>query len=277
MALALPVWLALELAPAKYATMQDARSVTEAVDLFKQAGFDPQAVRHGRYESIPRVYFATLPHDLNAVQDIDLRKAVFVSVVLPHVLQANERIRSDRQRLIRIRADIKAEKTLRGRDRRWLDDLARRYKTKPMDTEALLRRVDIVPPRLAMAQSAQESGWGTSRFARSGNALFGQHAPPGENAIKARKAEGVALRAFDTIQGSVHGYVHNLNTHRAYRGFRDMRADMRARGERIDGHLLAATLGAYSEEGVLYVQRLRSMMQIPAVASSRNVRLGTAN
>jgi Bax protein len=276
-AIALPVWIATLLAPGKYERMHAPNSVSAIVALFKGAGFDPQAVGRAGFESIPPVFVSQLPNDLKAVNDVDLRKSIFVSVVLPHVLQENERIRRDRERLQRIRRDIAAERELRQRDRRWLDRLAVRYKTKPMDIEDLLKRVDIVPPRLAVAQAAQESGWGTSRFAHQGNALFGQHAPVGDRAIEAKKAAGVALRAFENIYGSVRGYIHNLNTHRAYRAFRDMRASMRESGSIIDGHALADALKRYSEEGTLYVDRLRSIMQQPAVAGVRNVRLSPVN
>lgn len=272
-ALALPVWIATALVPGKYERMHAPGSVAATVDLFKEAGFDPQAVGKPGFETIPPVFVSALPSDLREVNDLDLRKSVFVSVVLPHVLQENARIRRDRERLQRLRREIRAERDLRPRDRRWLENLAARYKTKPMDVETLLRRVDIVPPRLAVAQAAQESGWGTSRFAHQGNALFGQHAPVGDRAIEAKKAAGVALRAFETLYGSVRGYIHNLNTHRAYRGFRDMRATMRARGTGIDGHALAEALKRYSEEGALYVDRLRTIMLSPVVAGVRNVRL----
>lgn len=277
LALALPVWLATALVPGKYDRMHAPSSVAATVDLFKDAGFDPKVVGRAGFESIPPVFVSRLPEDLKSVNDLDLRKSVFVSIVLPHVLQENERITRDRERLLRIRRDIRAKRDLRPRDRRWLDQLAERYKTKPMDIVGLIKRVDIVPPRLAVAQAAQESGWGTSRFARQGNALFGQHAPVGERAIEAKKAAGVALRAFENIYGSVRGYIHNLNTHRAYRAFRDMRASRRESGGIIDGHALADALTRYSEEGTLYVDRLRSIMQQPAVAGVRNVRLFPVN
>lgn len=270
----LPICLAIVLVPSGFVRMQSVSTVDQAVDLFKRAGFDPRAAVQKGIGNMPPVFVASLPRDIDGLDDGELRKALFVSIVLPHVLQANDRIGAERERLLRIRDAVRAEKTLSNRDRRWLDSLAARYRTRPNEIDTLLRRVDIVPPQLAVAQAVQESGWGTSRFARTGNALFGQHAPVSEgNAIAAKKAEGVALRAFDTIYGSVRGYIHNLNTHPAYRRFRTMRAQMRANGGRIDGHALAAALSSYSEEGEVYVARLRSLMQIRAVAASRDAKL----
>jgi Bax protein len=219
------------------------------------------------------VFLASLPDDLISIPDTDQRKAVFVTVVLAHVLWANERLRADRARIKRLQRANLAEKPMRTRDRKWLSRMAKTYRTKPMAFDEMLRRVDVVPPRLAVAQAAQESGWGTSRFARAGNALFGQHAPVGEGAITAKGDAAVGMKAFKTIQRSVLGYMQNLNSHRAYSGFWDMRAEMRSTGRPMDSLALAGSLGRYSEEGALYVDRLRTIMRMPEVAAARGARL----
>ena len=268
----LPVCLAVALVPADISRMHTVSSTLKAIDLFKRAGFDPRASGPGSIGSIPRLFLASLPGDMPDLQDAGTRKAVFVSIVLPHVLHENERLLADRKRLLRLQVALSANRHVSRRDRRWLEGQAGRYGTAP-EPAALLAHVDIVPPRLAVAQAAQESGWGTSRFAQAGNALFGQHAPPGIDAIAAEKASGVSLRAFADLRGSVRGYMHNLNTHRAYRGFRRLRAQMRARGDGIDGHALAGTLGAYSEERGVYIERLRRIMTTPEVAMTREAAL----
>lgn len=275
----LPACLAVALVPNDIHRMKDVRSVSQAIDLFKKEGFDPQEALRDDTDVIPPVFVANLPQDLKNVSDTDLRKSVFVAIVLPHVLRANATIMASRKRLLRIVHAEKNGKPPGRRDRRWLERLADRYDTKPDDVTTLLHRVDIVPPSLAVAQAAQESGWGTSRFARVGNALFGQHADPGTatDAVAARKAEGVALHAFDTLYGSVKAYIHNLNTHAAYRRFRAMRAAMRREDKPLDSHKLAAALEPYSEEGAAYVNRLRTLMRMPAVAASKNIHLATAN
>lgn len=250
-----------------------ADTVREAIDAFKEEGFDPEAALKEGATRIPQIFLAELPDDLRSVENVDRRKAVFVAIVLPHVLQANKRLRQDRTRLERLRRADLAEKSLRRRDRKWLARMAKVYRTRPMAFDELLRRVDVVPPRLAIAQAVQESGWGTSRFARLGNALFGQHAPVGAGAIQARGDNAVAMKAFATIHLSVLGYMRNLNSHRAYREFRDTRAIMRRAGRPIDAMILADSLGRYSEEGGLYVARLKSIMQLPEVAAARGARL----
>lgn len=250
-----------------------ADTVAEAVDLFKDEGFNPEVALKAGGAKIPPVYLASLPDDLKSVRDTDRRKAVFVTVVLAHVLWANDRLREDRARIERLQKAHLAERVLRGRDRKWLARMTQKYRTKPMAFDELLRRVDVVPPRLAVAQAAQESGWGTSRFARTGNALFGQHAPVGEGSITAKGDAAVGLKAFATIQRSVLGYMQNLNRHRAYRQFRNIRARMRRDGHPMNAMILAGSLAQYSEEGVLYVERLRTIMRMPEVAAARGAKL----
>tara|TARA_R110000868_G_scaffold39376_4_gene137131 strand:+ start:53163 stop:54044 length:882 start_codon:yes stop_codon:yes gene_type:complete len=272
----LPVWLAHSLVSESRSrgwTTISAGTVREAIDAFKNEGFDPEAAIASGVARIPKVFLAELPGDLKNVTNTDRRKALFVSIVLPHVLRANDRLREDRARLLRLQAAHRAEKTFGGRDRKWLKRLAEIYRTKPLAFEDLLLRVDVVPPRLAIAQAVQESGWGTSRFARVANALFGQHAPVGGDAITAKGDSAVALKAFATIQRSVLGYMRNLNSHQAYAQFRTMRAEMRGNGRALDAIALAGSLGRYSEEGALYVERLRTVMQMPEVAGARGARL----
>jgi Bax protein len=271
-----PVLIALSLVSSSRSGKSEittANTVAAVIDAFKDAGFDPESVLKPGEPELPPVFLASLPDDLKSVKNLDRRKALFVSIVLPHVLRVNDRIGEDRARLIRLQKALSAKRTLRTRDRKWLAQLAKTYRTRPMEMEKLLRRVDVVPPRLTIAQAVQESGWGTSRFARLGNALFGQHAPVGGSAIAAKGDVTVALKAFETIQRSVLGYMRNLNTHRAYRQFRSARAEMRDTGQPIDAVALAASLGRYSEEGTIYVERLRIIIALPEIAAAKGARL----
>jgi Bax protein len=271
-----PVLIALSLVSSSRSGKSEittANTVAAVIDAFKDAGFDPESVLKPGEPELPPVFLASLPDDLKSVKHLDHRKALFVSIVLPHVLRVNDRIGEDRARLIRLQKALSAKRTLRTRDRKWLAQLAKTYRTRPMEMEKLLRRVDVVPPRLTIAQAVQESGWGTSRFARLGNALFGQHAPVGSSAIAAKGDVTVALKAFETIQRSVLGYMRNLNTHRAYRQFRTARAEMRDTGRPIDAVALAASLGRYSEEGTIYVERLRIIIALPEIAAAKGARL----
>jgi len=140
----------------------------------------------------------------------------------------------------------------------------------PAQLSELLNRVDLMPPSLAMAQTAEESGWGTSRFADQGNAMFGQWAW-GDKAIKPeqqRAGKGnYGIAAFDSPQESVIGYMMNINTHRAYAPLRDKRAQMRSKGQKPSGMALSPSLLNYSERGQHYVDTLNSIMSYNKLAA----------
>ena len=123
--------------------------------------------------------------------------------------------------------------------------------------------VDIIPPSLAIAQSAEESGWGTSRFAREGNALFGQKTwKKGKGIVPKKRAIGkkYKVRSFEHLIDGVHSYARNLNGHFAYKIFRAKRANLRKNGLRIDWLSLADTLFSYSERGDDYIQTIKRII-----------------
>ena len=217
---------------------------------------------------VPRVFVAELPHDWRDLNDPGQRKRVFTTVLLPLVLRANEILFERRSRLLEVMAQSRKGARISARDRAWLLALAEGYDVEATEvTDKLLIKlkgmVDIVPPSLAIAQAAIESGWGTSRFAAEGNALYGQWAEEGEGAmVPAERDAGrtYAIKSFDSLQDSVLAYMHNLNTHRAYRAFRAARAKMREKDRRIAGDALARHLGAYSERGERYIRDLNAIM-----------------
>jgi len=217
-------------------------------EAFDRIGFDLDSVASGS-SPVPRVALVMLPSDLDGIGDLDARKDLFLRAFLPVVLTVNERILDDRARLIALRAKISSGGTLLGGEVQWLLALADTYDQPDMDFDALLKKVDAIPPSLALAQAIEESGWGTSRIAKGQNAMFGQF---GEDPLGAWD-----YRSFDSLTSAVESYARNLNTHRAYREFRQARSTMRNRGGNVDAFALAATLFRYSERGPLYVKNLR--------------------
>ncbi|MEQ8193286.1 MAG: glucosaminidase domain-containing protein [Rhodospirillales bacterium] len=212
---------------------------------------------------VPRISLPKLPADLDSIAEIDKRKAIFFKTVLPLVLKVNEQIRADRRRLWQIRYRQKTGMSLSPVDRLWLSVASERYKVKSADLKTLFTRIDIIPPSLALAQAAEESGWGTSRFVREGNAIFGQWTFSAERGLEPREREDGkthGVKAFDSLIESVRAYMHNLNTHRAYRDFRKTRAALRRVGAPLDGLVLATKLERYSERGWEYVLNLRSII-----------------
>ena len=238
--------------------------------------YDLDAVIIGA-DFVPRLQLASMPKNLSLINVADRKKEIFFKTVLPLVLQVNEEITTERKRLKDIRARVSSGLKIEATDKLWLAIMADRFNTKRGDIEAILSRHDVVPPSLALAQAATESAWGTSRFVREGNAMFGQWTfssskkgivPDGRTAGKTHRIE-----AFPSLMASVRSYASNLNRHRAYREFRKIRAIMRAKGGPIDGHLLAPTLHRYSERGAAYVSELQSIIEINDLRGLDNARL----
>jgi uncharacterized FlgJ-related protein len=226
--------------------------------------------------TVPRFYLATVPtrwrDEVAPNLPVDLKKRYFFLVYTPLVLKANEAIAHDRERLLELvgRADHGAD------EQAWLRALAHRYLSEPDSIDQrvldeLVLRVDAVPPSLALAQAAVESGWSTSRFAVLGNALFGQWTWNKDGITPAEQRGQLGdykIRSFATPGRSVAAYMHNLNTHRSYADFREARARIRRRGAQPTGPALAPTLTAYSEKGQEYVEMLLSMIRVNGLESA---------
>ena len=241
-----------------------ASSTGKLQDLFERIGYKLEGVRE-RGE-VPRLFIASLPADLKQMRRADLRKITFIKSILPLILHANELIEQERLRILALRDEAALGRRLAPKDIAWLTDTADRYGLNSLDFEVLLVRVDIIPPSLAIAQAAEESGWGTSRFAQEGNALFGQRAfeaHRGGIVPKDRpKGKKFKVRAFDHLIDGVKAYVHNLNSHFAYDDFRELRASLRADIGHIDGYALAGSLLRYSERGEDYINTIRLIIRV---------------
>jgi uncharacterized FlgJ-related protein len=186
------------------------------------------------------------------------------------ILHSNELILKDRKRLESIRKSVQQNATLTEMEKVWIKKLATTYKVKTFEDQEiksvldeLWLKVDIIPPSLALAQGAEESGWGTSRFAAAGNAIYGQWTW-GKNAIRPQQQRtelgNYGIAAFASLQESVSAYMLNLNTHTAYAELRTKRVELRKGGKKITGSVLSETLTKYSERGEEYVKTLQLMM-----------------
>ncbi|MGB1547657.1 MAG: glucosaminidase domain-containing protein [Alphaproteobacteria bacterium] len=213
---------------------------------------------------VPRLFLATLPGDLEAIRAVRERKRLFLQTMLPLILHVNETITEQRKRVLALTEAQQRGVRLASKDADWLRNLYAYYRVEEGNLSELLRRVDVIPPSLALAQAAEESGWGTSRFAQEGNAIFGQWTPslhrglvPLERGEEAR----YAVRSFRDLVASVRAYARNLNTHKAYRELRAKRENLRRRDVPLNGYTLAGTLQHYSERGEAYVETLRSLIR----------------
>jgi uncharacterized FlgJ-related protein len=251
------------------------RNYKDVLALFDRLGYTQKAWQVGIRE-IPRVYLADVPDTWRERSAKELsvadKKRLFFRLIAPVVLRINEMILEDRDRAKELTKRLGEGQSVRPEDQAWLTELAVKYKVlestaKRLDSDAfaeLLMRVDIVPPSLALAQAASESGWGTSRFAAQGNSLFGQWTwgkglKPTEQ--RTSKLGDYRVAAFDSTAQAAYSYALNLNTARAYRDLRVKRADLRRQGLRISGTVLADTLVNYSERGQAYVHDLKALIR----------------
>ncbi|MBC54209.1 MAG: hypothetical protein CMQ34_10300 [Gammaproteobacteria bacterium] len=221
-------------------------------------------------QPVPTDDVALLP-DFEAVTDTSTRKEAFFAFLYAYIEEENERVRETRSRLLPLAEIVRAGEPLSAVEQTELDSIVAEYRLDEADLpdreliRELLRRVDIVPMSLVMAQAANESAWGTSRFAREGNNIFGQWCfNEGCGLVPERRRSDASheVRSFGSVQGSVRAYLRNLNTHDSYAEMREMRADMRAQGRPLDSMILARGLTRYSQRGMAYVHELQDIIRV---------------
>ena len=201
----------------------------------------------------------SFPREIKMIENTKKRKEFFIQIVLPLILKENNNIRLDRKRLFSIINKINNTNL----EKKWLEKKYKQYGIPSKDLSTLKIRMDEVPVSLALAQAAKETGWGTSRFAQEGNALFGQWTWSGEGLKpkEADKDEGHKVMKFNVLQASVRAYQRNLNTHKTYKGFRLARAQLRDSGEPLDSIILSKYLDKYAETGQQYVRILQKIIE----------------
>lgn len=214
----------------------------------------------------PSVYSDSHLPELGEVADVATKKATFFGFLLPLVQTENHRILSIRLQL----ESFATLDDLNDTQLQWLTSVAQHYRIDELPGEhqqlifALLRRVDTVPPSLALAQSANESAWGGSRFAQKGNNLFGQWCfTKGCGIVPASRDKGAfhEVAVFENPGKSVESYIHNLNSNIAYKEFRRIRALQRGQQLIFSGEVLAEGLLKYSARGTEYIRELRAMIK----------------
>lgn len=191
----------------------------------------------------------------------DDKKNRFVCELLPSAIRMNEEVFKQRVEVLRLQAKQKKGVAFSKEDLEWLTDMRTAYGAQD-DTsfEALLKRVDIVPLPMLLAQAALESAWGTSRATVDLNNIFGLHARPGQPCKTGYDTHNACVRIFDSIPRSVSAYIELMNTDRNYPKFRDLRAKMRQAGDSLDSIKLLATLGSYNETPAQYIRSVREIM-----------------
>ena len=226
------------------------------IQLYEDTDYRLDDIRKNKL--VKPVALDSFPREIKMIENTKKRKEFFIQIVLPLILQENNNIRLDRNRLFNIINKINNTKI----EKKWLDKKYKQYGIPSKDLSILKIRMDEVPVSLALAQAAKETGWGTSRFAQEGNALFGQWTWSGEG-LKPKEAdenEGHKVMKFNVLQASVRAYQRNLNTHSTYKGFRLARAKLRDAGEPLDSIILSEHLNEYAETGKQYVEILKKII-----------------
>ena len=226
------------------------------LNLFEDLKYDLKNIRSG--SRVKPVYLSKLPKDLKKIKSTQKKKNTFIKIVMPLILDENNKILENRKKLFKILAK---QNNSRG-ERVWLKRRFEDYGIKNEDVTELKIRMDIVPVSIAIAQAAKESGWGTSRFALEGNAMFGQwtYGKDGIAPLKREKNKGHKILNFPILRSSVQAYKNNLNTHSGYREFRERRSELRRKNRKISGLALVDYLHNYAATGKEYTEVLKKII-----------------
>ena len=232
-------------------------SASTIEQLFKETDYNLKDVR--KTKLVKPVRLSLLPNEMKMIESTEKRKNLFIQIILPLIIEENNRIKLNRKKLFSI-----LNKNHNSNDeKKWLNEKFKHYGVLNKDLSTLKVRMDTVPVSLAIAQAAKETGWGTSRFALEGNALFGQWTWSGEG-IKPADADHNAthkIMKFKILKSSIRAYQRNLNTHSGYKEFRMARAALRDNRRNLDGLILATYLNRYAETGTEYVKIIKQIIK----------------
>jgi Bax protein len=231
-------------------------SASTIKQLFEDTGYNLNDVRKNKL--VKPVALTLLPQEIKTIENTKKRKDFFIQIILPLIIQENNNIKMDRKTLFSI--INKSNNT--NSEKQWLDKKYKQYGVRSRDLSALKIRMDEIPVSLAIAQAAKETGWGTSRFAQEGNALFGQWTWSGQGLKpkEAKDGEDHKVMKFNILQASVRAYQRNLNTHSTYKNFRQARAKLRDSNKPLDSITLSKHLNKYAETGNQYVEVLQKII-----------------
>ena len=245
-------------------------SASTVKELFKDTEYDLNEIRKSKL--VKPIKLSLLPEEIRKIESTKEKKKLFLEIILPLVLEENNRIKLDRIKLFR----VLNKKNNSNSEIRWLNTKFKQYGVVNKDLSTLKIRMDEIPVSLALAQAAKETGWGTSRFAIEGNALFGQWTFSGEG-IKPAGADSSdgshKVMKFKVLKASVRAYQRNLNTHNSYREFRKARALMRERDQKLNSLDLADYLDKYAATGVEYTKIIKKIIEQNSLQDFDKVKL----
>jgi|TARA_B100001093_G_scaffold516765_1_gene596323 Bax protein len=226
------------------------------LNLFEDLDYDLDSVRDSK--RVKPIYFTRLPKDLDSIRSTKKKKETFLKILLPLIVAENEKIEKDKKYLLKILKENNSQE-----NQKWINKKYRDYKVSKKDINELIVKMDVIPISIALAQAAKESGWGTSRFALEGNAIFGQWTWKGDGIEPLEKASDAnhKILKFPLLRASVKAYITNLNSHNSYKAFRVKRAELRAQNKPLLGKELIDQLENYAQTGKEYTKVLRQIIE----------------
>ena len=225
--------------------------------LFSETDYNLKNVR--KTKLVKPILLSVLPYEMKTINSTKKKKKLFIQIVLPIILEENNRIKLNRKKLF----SILNKNHNSNSEKKWLNKKFKQYGVMNKDVSTLKMRMDEIPVSLAIAQAAKETGWGTSRFALDGNALFGQWTWSGEG-IKPAAANHDSkhkVMKFKILKASVRAYQRNLNTHKSYKQFRMARAELRDNDIELDSLILVNYLDKYAQTGKEYVKIIKQIIK----------------
>lgn len=234
---------------------------SEMIEIFNKYQFSVDNLLNNQSSNL--VIFSSLPKDFMDIQPVIERKRLFINTLIPIIYSENLQILDDRKKILDWWRESDGENFSRDFWPQWLFELSEKYGSSDSNLGNLLIRVDIIPISLALAQAAIESGWGTSRYSREGNAVFGQYTFDESKGLKPKdrnKNDEFFIKKFSNLSESVRSYLKNINTHLAYADFREERKKLRMSGENLSGYKLVNFLKDYSERREFYIKDVKEIM-----------------
>jgi Bax protein len=234
---------------------------SEMIEIFNKYQFSVDNLLNNQSANL--VIFSSLPTDFMDIQPIIERKRLFINTLIPIIYSENLQILNDRKKILDWWRESDGENFSRDFWPQWLFELSEKYGSSDSNLGNLLMRVDIIPISLALAQSAIESGWGTSRYSREGNAVFGQYTFDESKGLKPKdrnENDEFFIKKFPNLSESVRSYLKNINTHLAYADFREERKKLRMSGENLSGYKLVNFLKDYSERRESYIKDVKEII-----------------
>ena len=245
-------------------------SASTIEQLFKDTNYNLKSVKKTKLVNIGN-NLDHLPSEMKSIENLKKRKNLFIQIVLPLIIEENTKIKLDRKKLFVILNKNSNSKS----EIEWLKKKFKQYGVAKNDLSTLKIRMDEIPVSLAIAQAAKETGWGTSRFAQKGNALFGQWTWSG-NGIKPAGADNDSthkVASFKVLKASVKAYQRNINTHSSYKKFRNERAIQRDNYGKLNSLELVKYLDKYAETGIEYTKILSKIIKQNSLTDFDDVKI----